>query len=286
MSGDTGRAWTWRHLILKSNLSSTTRHVLLTLSCYMNEVGGGCYPTQETLAEASGLTVRAVRTHLEVAEKAGWLKRTEHGFRGQRWRNTEYWALWPEPLDVDEGEEPRSAPSEQRTGTSRPKVRKDVPTTSPDTSNPPLTPKPVTGGLPQDVANGFSELWGTWPEAAKGSYEAAWGAWKAMTAGERSALLAALPVVIQALSRRWFHKSLTIPNLTSFIRDRAFLEYCGDAPSLDDDGYFVITSDRPEWTPWTAALRRTHGGDVAERAQRRGMLLNLTRWPPGYTPPK
>ena len=148
---DTGRAWTWRHLIIKSNLPPTTRHVLLTLSCFMNDVGGGCYPTQEQLAEATGLSDRAVRTHLELAESQGWLKRSEHGFRGQRWRNTEYWAQWPDLLDVDEGAEARSAPSAERSGTTFRKVRKDVPTTSPDSSNSPRSPEGSEEGQPQDV---------------------------------------------------------------------------------------------------------------------------------------
>jgi hypothetical protein len=148
---DMSRAWTWRHLIIKSELPATTRHVLLTLSCFMNEVGGGCYPTQEDLAKASGLSDRAVRTHLDLAEKEGWLKRREHGFRGQKWRNTEYWALWPDPLDVDKGEEPRSAPSAPSSGTSFRKVRNHVPTTSPDNSNIPLTPGRAGDGEAQDV---------------------------------------------------------------------------------------------------------------------------------------
>lgn len=151
MSGDTGRAWTWRHLIIKSDLPSTTRHVLLTLSCFMNDVGGGCYPTQEQLAEATGLTDRSVRTHLELAESAGWLKRTEHGFRGQRWRNTEYFALWPDLLDVDKGEEARSAPSDESCGTSFRKVRKEVPTTSPNTSNTPISPSEGEADRAPDV---------------------------------------------------------------------------------------------------------------------------------------
>lgn len=151
MSHEASRAWTWRHAILKSDLPATTRHVLLTLSCFMNDVGGGCYPTQEDLAKASGLSDRAVRTHLELAEKEGWLKRTEHGFRGQRWRNTEYWALWPDPLDVDEGAEGRSAPSAKSSGTSFRKVRKDVPTTSPVTSIIPLPQDGAAADPAQDV---------------------------------------------------------------------------------------------------------------------------------------
>lgn len=151
MSQESSRAWSWRHAILKSDLAPTTRHVLLTLSCYMNDMGGGCYPTQEDLAKASGLSDRAVRTHLEIAETQGWLKRSEHGFRGQRWRNTEYWALWPDTQDVDEGAEAGSAPSAKRSGTSFRKVRKEVPTTTPDNPNTPFPPEQPLGSQTQDV---------------------------------------------------------------------------------------------------------------------------------------
>lgn len=139
---ETGRAWSWRHAILDSDLPPTTRHVLLTLSCFMNDVGTGAYPTQETLAEKTGLSTRAIRTHLELAETKGWLKRDEHGFRGQRWRSTEYWALWPDPLHIEKGAEPGSAPSGERCGTSFQKVRNDVPTILPDN----ITPLAPTGG--------------------------------------------------------------------------------------------------------------------------------------------
>ncbi len=37
------RSWTWRHGILKSDLPATTRHVLLTISCHMNDLGEGAY---------------------------------------------------------------------------------------------------------------------------------------------------------------------------------------------------------------------------------------------------
>jgi len=38
-----GPAWTWRHAILEAELPATTKHVLLTISCFMNDVGEGCY---------------------------------------------------------------------------------------------------------------------------------------------------------------------------------------------------------------------------------------------------
>lgn len=133
------RAWTWRHAIIKSDLPATTRHVLLTVSCYMNEVGGGCYPTQQQLSEATGLSDRAVRTHLEVAETAGWIKRTEHGFKGQKWRNHEYTASWPKGEEAGsaaniKGEERNSARVGKAEEAGSAKVRNEVPTNSPFTN--------------------------------------------------------------------------------------------------------------------------------------------------------
>lgn len=89
-------AWSWRHAILKSSLAATTRHVLLTVSCRMNEHGQSCYPTMATIAKDSGLSVRAVSKHIKIASKANWLEISKHGFAGQRWRNNEYVARFPE----------------------------------------------------------------------------------------------------------------------------------------------------------------------------------------------
>lgn len=150
MSQDGGRAWSWRHAILDSDLPSTTRHVLLTLSCFMNDLGEGAYPSQERLAEKSGLTDRAVRKHLDLAESQGWLERTEHGFRGQKWRTTEYRALWPDILHVEKGEERGSARFTERSGTSFQKVRNDVPTILPENITP--LPQKTDATVPtQDV---------------------------------------------------------------------------------------------------------------------------------------
>jgi len=97
------RAWSWRHAVLNSNLPPTTRHVLLTISCHMNDVGGGCYPTTATLAAETGLSERSICTHIMVASEAKWLKVSEHGFKGQRWSRHVYEATWP---DDEKGTEP------------------------------------------------------------------------------------------------------------------------------------------------------------------------------------
>lgn len=169
------RSWSWRHAILKSGLPATTRHVLLTISCFMNDVGGGCYPTQEQLAEASGLSDRAVRAHIETAVAAGWLRRKEHGFKGQKWRNHEYEAAWPDIPDDDapepdvvEGAERGSGPSQgevaerhspplgQGAERGSGKVRNDVPTTSPYTTPEGRKDTP-SGALARRGGKDFSE---------------------------------------------------------------------------------------------------------------------------------
>lgn len=94
------RAWSWRHAVTQSDLPPTTRHVLLTLSIFMDETGASCFPSVEDLVGATGLSKRAVLTHLAAACDAGWLVRRQHGFRGQKWRRLEYEPLWPE-RDVD-----------------------------------------------------------------------------------------------------------------------------------------------------------------------------------------
>ncbi|TIU46039.1 MAG: helix-turn-helix domain-containing protein [Mesorhizobium sp.] len=150
------RSWTWRHAILRSDLQPTTRHLLLTISCFMNDLGGSCFPTQEQLAAATGLTDRAIRKHTEIAVDKGWLKRHLHGFKGRRWSNYEYLAIWPEdrndvPALGAGGPEPRSG----KTGTRFRKDRNDVPTTTPYSSN--TTPKRARGARPPRLKNRSAE---------------------------------------------------------------------------------------------------------------------------------
>lgn len=99
-------SWSWRHAIISSELAPTTRHVLLTISCFMNDVGGGCYPTTKQLQKSTGLSERAVCEHIGIAERAGWLNISKHGLAGQKWKNHQYSARWP----GTEGTDARSVP--------------------------------------------------------------------------------------------------------------------------------------------------------------------------------
>lgn len=89
------KPYSWRAAILKSNLAPTTRHVLLTLSCYINDVGQSAYPSIATLAKNTGLSERAVITHLQTAKEKGFLSIGKHGFAGRRWAHNEYFPRLP-----------------------------------------------------------------------------------------------------------------------------------------------------------------------------------------------
>jgi hypothetical protein len=96
---DYGKFFSWRDAVLKSKLQPTTRHVLLTLSCHMNDAGESCFPTISTLCSETGLSKQTIITHLDLARDAGWVVIGKHGFKGQRWANNDYKISWPHMED-------------------------------------------------------------------------------------------------------------------------------------------------------------------------------------------
>ena len=87
--------WSWQQAVIDSAIPATTKHLLLTLGCYMNAMGGSCYPSIKTLCEKTGLSNRTVITHIKIAEEYGFIKVKTHGFGGQAWKRQEYEASWP-----------------------------------------------------------------------------------------------------------------------------------------------------------------------------------------------
>ena len=65
--------FSWRGAIVTSDLAGPTRFVALVLSLHMNEAGGSCFPSQETLGKECALSPRQVRHHLSVLRDEGWL---------------------------------------------------------------------------------------------------------------------------------------------------------------------------------------------------------------------
>jgi|GEM_PF-4031117 len=124
-------SYTWRAGVIKSDLAPTTRHVLLTLSCHFNDAGEACYPSTKLLAQETGLTERAVITHLSKARELGWLLVSTHGFAGQNWKRNQYVPCFPKATErtsvpSEEGAERDTSPSDKGTEPDVEKALKDV----------------------------------------------------------------------------------------------------------------------------------------------------------------
>lgn len=181
------KPYTWRAAILRSDLPSTTRHVLLTLSCYVNDVGQSAYPSIETLANNTGLTDRAVIKHLQIAKEHGFLAIGKHGFAGRRWAHNEYFPKIPNveyeipPVDnsVSRGEpysphklegvndvqlrgEPRSCDGVNDVHTNYPKELSNNNSSLPSPSSPAVdkVPRAIAKRLPEEWV--LPKKWGEW----------------------------------------------------------------------------------------------------------------------------
>lgn len=105
------RPYTWRQAIQKSDLPPTTKHVLLNLSCYINDAGQAAFPSIDQQAADTGLSRRAVITHLKSVE-GRWLSVSKHGYGGQKWARNEYLPRLPDEADLDVA----GVPEEQKGG--------------------------------------------------------------------------------------------------------------------------------------------------------------------------
>jgi hypothetical protein len=98
---ETSRAWSWRHAVTLADLSGDCKHLLLTLSLFMNEEGGSCFPEIETLMSRTGRGKTWVHKYLNEAQQAGWITREQVSRKKKNgdnrgWRRNEYTARWPE----------------------------------------------------------------------------------------------------------------------------------------------------------------------------------------------
>nr|WP_282596031.1 DnaT-like ssDNA-binding domain-containing protein [Spongiibacter thalassae] len=87
-------------------MASTTKLVLLVISTYMDDHGGGAFPSTETIAANAGLSQRAVCTHIEKAVQAGFITVHKRRQRGRDWALNHYRIAFP----PTQGTEPPSAP--------------------------------------------------------------------------------------------------------------------------------------------------------------------------------
>lgn len=115
------KSYTWRHAIINSPLPGQTRHVLLTLSCHVNDAGESAYPSVKTLAREADVSEPTIVKHLRVAKLAGWLIVRKHGYGGQKWARNEYLPAIPDGFEIPdwdtEGTKGGLAPSGKKLST-------------------------------------------------------------------------------------------------------------------------------------------------------------------------
>ena len=92
--------WNWRHQVANSDLQATTKHVLLTLSLFVSDLGESVFPSVTKLAKYTSLSTKAVRQHLQIGHNAGWIVKAERHVESGRQTSNEYRLSRP----VGEGE--------------------------------------------------------------------------------------------------------------------------------------------------------------------------------------
>lgn len=173
------RLWKWQQAIPASDLESTTRLVLHTLSTFMSVHGSGAFPSISKIAAAAGLSTKAAGLHLQKAEKAGWLIRTPRITRSNK-RSYDYSAAIPASTSH---EKPVNRPSAEanviplRRDRRSLEHRTDVPTTSVST----ITSLHTNG----TGEASFRALWETVPHNPRSDRSAALAIWKRMSSTER-----------------------------------------------------------------------------------------------------
>lgn len=208
-------AWTWRHAVCASDLAPTTRHVLLTLSMFMNEMGESCHPSIADICRYSGLDKKTVLKHLAAAREAGWVAVSQHGYRGQKWKRQEYAARWPErdevaPCPPDEGGGAVPPPSEAEKvvelapeggGTEGSKVVDDVHQDKSFQDSSITSPVEREGAGARENGNSedrkriersFDLAWREWPYGSVGSRPEAFKVWRNLTEEARAAARASI----------------------------------------------------------------------------------------------
>lgn len=68
--------FTWQSAVLKSDCESTTKFVLLVVGTYMNQHGGGAFPSYGTLAASASLGRSTIIKHIDIAAEKGWIRKT------------------------------------------------------------------------------------------------------------------------------------------------------------------------------------------------------------------
>ena len=94
--GKTIFKYTWINRVLGSGLKSSSKLLLLVLSCHMNSDGRSCYPTQEQLVSETSMDIKTIRRHTGKCIDAGYIQQYLHKTDNQKYWNYGYIATLPE----------------------------------------------------------------------------------------------------------------------------------------------------------------------------------------------
>lgn len=268
------KTWSWRQLIIKTELESTTKLVLLALSTYMNDHGEGCYPSTLQIAKDTSLSERAVFAHIRKAEIAGFLIRDKRELKGKKWAANEYRAAYPdhnEPRSVENTgmNEMHPTPSDELYSshdalrdepdsamgcTTFRQGMNDVHTNSPENSS--MNSKELSPGKEKLYPDAFEQFWKTWPEQRRCEKPNAYKAWC------ESCKKAPVEALMEALERYVLTKEAMegfAPYPAKWLKRERWLEFTQTADAsplshtLDGSG-----DDTPENNTWRAILNHLH----------------------------
>jgi hypothetical protein len=94
--------WLWRISVRDHGPNDKTlKHVLLTISTYMNDQGH-CFPSQDTIARGASMAPYTVQKAIAQANASGWIAVFLRQSKGQRWRRYEYRACIPASVELSD----------------------------------------------------------------------------------------------------------------------------------------------------------------------------------------
>jgi hypothetical protein len=90
--------WSYKKAVMQSELSSSTKIVLVALDMHVNDMGDPAFPSYSRLATLTSLSSRSVKEHVGVAEDAGWLKREKRFSKEGRQQSNLFYLQVPHHL--------------------------------------------------------------------------------------------------------------------------------------------------------------------------------------------
>jgi len=255
------------------------KNVLLCVATFANDKGA-CNPSQETIAKVTEYSVRAVREWLNNLIDLGFLTRIKpKKSKGPPLTDTLIlnMGLKPKYSSMElQGSLPihktlAPANDARHTGTSRQTYRQDMPPNKDILIN---IEKPSSGARARGVG-GFEKLWTEWPAKDRpDKIKAAKWSFGRLTAEEQ-----AFAVRHAKCFRRLAKAKKEMPLMIPYLKNREFISL-KDGPSIDPNGRFAITPDRPEWDAWRKYFQAKYGDGAVRRFDERNSFVVNTRWPP------